>query len=332
MILSDLYTKCPNCGIGSMIEDFINEERICNRCGFALEGIMEQYTVKHDDKMHNTPTYKLGTDRKFAFSKTDYTGNRIDDKVRVDLMTASKYDREEQDHQKAAISHITDLYDTMTYPTYDDGLKKGDLEILRQRAKNMVEATGDRQSELDLMKIIRKFVRIKLEKDSKLKQHFKLELLHMKIRHKIELPRNLAGRGNQVGKNRKEGRIAYCNLCKIEILNYKVKKHHTENHFHIPYHQYINKKNQYVRRSASLTDIIVDCSSAKEEELKNEEKGQCTNCNVIDATIRRYPRIEITKKERIDIVSRLVARHKDEKTGRWKACILQQSKIDEKSN
>ncbi len=278
----------------------------------------------------NLKPYRLGSDRKFVFSKKDYAGKTISSQIKCDLITASKYDREQMEREKAAVSHITELYDTIVYPTYDDGLKKGDLEILKQRARNMVDATGERQTELDLMKIVRRFLRVKLGKNPELKKYFKLDLLHIKIRYQREQPKNISGRGNQIGKKRKEGRVEYCNLCKIEIPNYKVRIHHIEYHSDIQYHQYINKKNQYVRRSASLTDVMVDCSSTKKESThKNVERGMCTICNVSDAIIQRYPQVQVTKKGRMDVVSRLVARHKDN-TGRWKVCVLHQSKTGQK--
>lgn len=331
MIFSDLDSICPNCGIGRLIDDHTNEERVCTRCGFALTTTEQPLTSdENKGRSQNLRPYRLGSDRKFVFSKKDYAGNTISSQVKGDLITASKYDREQREHEEAAVSHITELYDIVICLTYDDGLKKGDLAILRQRARNMVDATGQRQSELDLMRIIRKFVRVKLGKNPKLKEHFKLGLLHIKIRYQREQPQNISGRGNQIGKNRKEERIVYCNLCDTEIPNYKARKHHTENHLNVAYHRYIDKKNQYVRRSASLEDISIDGSVAKEKSRnKNKEKGQCTNCNVSDAIIRRYSHLEISKMDRTDIVSRLVARHKD-KTGRWKACILQQRKIGER--
>ncbi|MGI0070201.1 MAG: hypothetical protein ACREAN_08110, partial [Nitrosopumilaceae archaeon] len=75
--------------------------------------------------------------------------------------------------------------------------------------------------------------------------------------------------------------------------------------------------------------IMVDCSAAKERSEGNVERGMCTACNVSDATIQRYPQVEVTKRGRVDIVSRLVARHKDS-NGRWRVCILQQRKIGQK--
>lgn len=324
-------TICTNCRTGRLVEDSISEERVCNRCGFVISGITELHSIDHVYKSTSQkPTYKIGSDRKFAFSFTDYTGNRIDSQVKRDLMTASKYDREQKEHEKAAVLRITDLYDTILHHTYNDGLKKGDLEILRQRTRNLVDATGEKQSELDLMKVIRKYVRVKLGKNPELKKYFKMDTLHIKIRHQREQPRNISGRGNQIGKNRKEGRIEYCNICKVVIPNYKVKKHHLENHINVPYFQYINKANQYVRRSAKLEDVIIDCSAAREESRNKNETGLCTNCNIPDAIIKRYPQVKILKKGRMDIVSRLVARHKDEKTGKWKVCILQQNKIGKK--
>jgi hypothetical protein len=321
-------TICSSCGMDKMIEDPINRERICKGCGLVLPLTGPEPVYASKNKSLNIKAYRLGSDRKFAFK--DYAGNWIPSRVRSDLVVASKYDREQRKREQAAVSRIAELYDTIAYPMYDDGLKKVDLGIIKQRARNMVEATGERQSELDLMRIIRKFLRVKLGKNPELKEHFKLGLVRIKIRYQREQPRNISGRGNQIGKNRKEGRIEYCNLCDTDIPNYKVRKHHMENHKNIPYHQYINKRNQYVRRSASLEDISIDCSATKEKSgSKNKERGQCTNCNVSDAIIQRYPQVEITKKGRIDIVSRLVARHKDE-TGRWKACILQQRKIDKK--
>lgn len=321
-------TICPSCCIDRLIEDPVNRERICKGCGLVLPLTGPEPVYPSKSKSLNIDACRLGSDRRFALK--DYAGNWIPSRVRSDLMVASKYDREQRKREQAAVSRIAELYDIMVSSMYDDGLKKGDLEIIKQRARNMAEATGERQSELDLMRIIRKFLRVKLGKNPELKEHFKLGLVRIKIRYQREQPRNISGRGNQIGKNRKEGRIEYCNLCDIEIPNYKVRKHHAENHLDIAYHQYIDKKNQYVRRSASLEDISIDCSAAKEKSgSKNKERGQCTNCNVSDAIIQRYPQVEITKKGRIDIVSRMVARHKDE-TGRWKSCILQQRKIGKK--
>lgn len=321
-------TICPSCGIDKMVEDPANRERICKRCGLVLPLTGSEPVQESNNKSRNIESYRLGSDRRFALK--DYAGNWIPNGTRSDLMVASKYDREQRKREQAAVSRIVELYDTMVSPMYDDGLKKGDLEIIKQRARNMAEATGERQSELDLMRIIRKFLRVKLGKSPELKEHFNLGLVRIKIRYQREQPKNISGRGNQIGRNRKEERIEYCNLCDIKIPNYKVRKHHMENHENIPYHQYINKRNQHVRRSASLRGVSIDCSTAKEKsENKNKERGQCTNCNVSDAIIQRYPQVEITKKGRTDIVSRLVARHKDE-IGRWKACILQQRKIGKK--
>ncbi|NHI02327.1 hypothetical protein DYY67_2009 [Candidatus Nitrosotalea sp. TS] len=330
MTFFDPDTICPGCGIDKMIEDPANRELGCRRCGLVLPLTETEPVHASENKPLNVTVYRLGSDRRSTFSSVDYAKNRIDSRVRSDLLVASKYDREQAEHEQAAVSHITELYDTVTYPTYDDGLKKGDLQILRRRAKNMTEATGQRQAELDLLKIIRRFLRVKLAKYPELKKYFKLDLLHVKIRHRREGPQNISGRGNQIGKNRKEGRIGHCNLCRVEIPNYKAKRHHREYHSSVPYHQYIDKRKQYVRRSARLEDAIVDCSAAKGEELESQERGPCIHCDIPNAIIKRYPRIEVAKKERIDIVSRIVARHKDNCTGRWRACILQQRKIGQK--
>lgn len=327
MTFFDPDTICPNCGIGKLIDNHENQERVCTRCGFV--SMLPDYLSAVQDAQ-NVHAYKLGSDRKFAHSKKDYAGKKIDGGILSDLKIASKYDREQAEREEAAVSRIAALYDTVTHSTYDDGLKKADLEILKQRGRNMVEATGQRQAELDLMKIIRTFLKVKLAKYPELKRYFKLGLLHVKIRHKRQGPQNIAGRGNQIGKSRREGRIDYCNLCEVDIPNYKVKRHHAEYHSNILYHQYIDRKKQYVRRSARLEHVIVDCSATKGEKLENQEKGTCTHCDVSDAMIQRYPRIEIAKKERIDIVSRIVARHKNESTGRWKVCILQQRKIGQR--
>lgn len=330
MAFFDPDSICPGCGIERLIEDPINSEQICKRCCLVLPLTETEPAHESRNKPLYITAYRLGSDRKSVSSEKDYAGNWIPSRVRSDLMVASKYDREQRKHEQAAVSHIIELYDTVTYPTYDDGLKKGDLQILRRRAKNMTEATGQRQEELDLMKIIRRFLRVKLAKYPELKKYFKLDLLHVKIRHRREGPQNISGRGNQIGKNRKEGRICYCNLCRVEIPNYKAKRHYGEYHSNVPYHQYIDKRKQYVRRSARLEDAIVDCSAAKGKELESQERGSCIHCDIPNAIIKRYPRIEVAKKERIDIVSRIVARHKDDCTGRWRACILQQRKIGQK--
>ncbi|MGI0068685.1 MAG: TFIIB-type zinc ribbon-containing protein, partial [Nitrosopumilaceae archaeon] len=249
MAFSDIDTTCPSCGIGRLIDDPTNEEHICTRCGFASR-LTEQIStcIENKGSSRNLRPYRLGSDRRSIFSEKDYAGKTISSQVKWDLITASKYDREQVERERAAVSHITELYEKMIYPQYDDGLKKGDLEILKQRAKNMIVATGERQSELDLMKIIRRFLRVKLGKNPDLKKYFKLDLLHIKIRYQRERPKNIAGRGNQLGKRRKEGRIEYCNICKAEIPNYKVRKHHAEHHGSIPYHKYIDRKNHHVRR------------------------------------------------------------------------------------
>ena len=330
MTFFDPDTICPSCGIERLVDDPINMEQVCKRCGLALPLTGPEPAPQSKNRPPNAAVYRLGSDRKFASSGKDYAGTRIPSRTRSDLMVASKFDKEQRKHEQAAVSRMSEIYDTVVYTTYDDGLKKGDLEILKQRARNMVEATGVRQSELDLMKIIRMFLRVKLGKSPELKRYFRFDLLHMKIRYQREEPKNISGRGNQIGKNRKEGRIEYCNICHVWIANYKVKKHHMENHGNIAYHQYIDRKNQYVRRSASLEGVNIDCSAANEGSGdKNQERDQCTHCNTSDAIIQRYPRVEISKKGRIDIVSRLVARHKDA-SGKWKACILQQRKIGRK--
>lgn len=330
MAFFDPDTICPGCGIEKLIEDPANMESVCVRCGLVLPLAIPEPVHASKNKPLNAMAYRLGADRKFAFSSVDYAKKRIDSSLRSDLLVASKYDREQADHEQAVVFHITELYDTVVYPTYDDGLKKGDLEILKQRAKNMVEATGQRQSNLDLMKVIRKFVRVKLAKNPGLVEHFKLGLLSIKMRYQRDRPQNISGRGNQIGRKRKEWRITYCDICQVGIASYKVKKHHAEHHDTIAYHQYIDRKNQYVRRSASLAGASIDCSVAKESSgNKNKERGTCTNCNVDDAIIQRYPRVKISKNGRVNIVSRLVARHKDT-SGKWKACIIQQRKIGRK--
>lgn len=330
MTFFDPDTKCPRCDASRMIYDRDGQECACPKCGLVTP-VTDGLTAEDDSRnsMQKPRFYHLGSNRKSVFLEKDHAGHIISSKVRHDLITASKYDREQVEREEAAVSHIAEIYERVTYPQYDDGLKKGDLEILKQRAKNMVDATGERQRELDLMKIIRKFLRVKLGKNPELKKYFKLDLLPIKIRYQRIKPKNISGRGNQLGKKRKEGRIEYCNICKAEIANYKVRKHHAEHHNIIPYHQYIDKKNQHVRRSASLTDIMVDCAAAKERPACNVERGMCTTCNVSDAIIQRYPRVKVTRKGRVDIVSRLVARHKDS-NGRWKVCILQQRKIVQK--
>jgi hypothetical protein len=272
MAFPDSDIICPSCCIDRLIEDPTNMERICKGCGLVLPMTGPEPVYVNKNRSLNIKAYRLGSNRRFALK--DYAGNWIPSRVRSDLMVASKYDREQRKREQATVSRIADLYDTMISPTYDDGLKKGDLEIIKQRARNMVEATGERQSELDLMRIIRKFLRVKLGKNPELKEYFRLGLVRIKIRYQREQPRNISGRGNQIGKNRKEGRIEYCNLCDIEIPNYKVRKHHTENHLDIAYHQYIDKKSQYVRRSASLEGVSIDCSAAKEKsESKNKERS-----------------------------------------------------------
>ena len=146
----------------------------------APTGSEPVYSSKN--KSLNIDACRLGSDRRFALK--DYAGNRIPSRVRSDLMVASKYDREQRKREQAAVSRMSELYDTMVFSMYDDGLKKVDFEIIKQRAKNMVEATGERQSELDLMRIIRKFLRVKLGKNPELKRHFKSDLVRIKIRSK----------------------------------------------------------------------------------------------------------------------------------------------------
>lgn len=277
--------------------DTLAGEKFCAYCGFVSETRIAEYTTVHHENeggysKERGYTSKLGGKRNDCFEIKDYSGKQIDVGVKADLVTASKFDREKLYYESRAVKRIIDLYETVLHQVYDEGLKKFDLEILKQRARTMVEITGQKQTDLDLLKIIRNFVKNKLKKNLELKEHFKLNLLHMKIRHQQEQPINILGRGNQINKNRKERRIEYCNLCNVKIPNYKARQHHSEHHLDIQYYQFIDMVNNYVRRSAKLENVSVDGSANKNNENKIEY-GVCL-CGYQNA---RYIRDKLERKK-----------------------------------
>lgn len=315
---------CLRCSV-SLVPDYERQECYCSKCGYTQPlGIGEPDDGQKPAGLPKPRQYPLGSSNKHILKEKDWQNNWVSSQVRADLKTALKWDKQKTELDEAAVEHIVRLYNSFVYPTYDDGLRKADLEILKQHAKNMVAATGPKQDELRLMEAIRYFLRKKLEKFPELKMFFKLGSLHVKIRYKRERPQNISGRGNQLGKRRKEDHIEHCNICDTPIENYGAREHHEKHHLKIPYHQYISGKNQHVRRAVIVQGVTADCAYAKEDKA-SVERGPCTHCDAPDAIIRRY-RVMVSKKGRVDVVSRIVARHRDIASGRWKACILEQHK------
>ncbi len=316
---------CLRCNI-SLIPDYERQEWYCSKCGFTQSlDIEEPDNGQRPAGLPRPHPLLLGSSKLDLWQAKDYQSKPINGQLRGNLKIAAKRDKQRPEREEAAVEHIVNLYDSFVYQTYDDGLKKADLEILKQHAKNLVAATGPKQDKLHLMEVIRYFLRKKLERYPELKIFFKLGLLRIKIRYTREKPQNISGRGNQLGKKRKEGCIEHCNVCDRPIENYGAREHHDKHHPEIPYHQYISRKNKYVSRAAMVVGVTIECSAAQDYDgKKSVERGPCTRCNVVDAIIKRY-RVRVSKKDRVDIVSRIAARHKDSR-GKWKVCVLEQHK------
>ena len=280
---------CLRCNT-SLIPDYERHEWYCSKCGFSQSlDIEEPDNGQSPAGLPRPRPVRLGSNTRDLLQAKDCQKNRINNQLSCNLKTAAKWSKQRSERDKAAVEHIVRLYNSFVYQTYDDGFKKADLEILKQYAKNLVAATGPKQDELRLMEVIRYFLRKKLERFPELKIYFKLDALHIKIRYKRERPQNVSGRGNQLGKKRKECHIKHCNMCDTPIENYGTREHHDKCHPEIPYHQYISRKNQYVRRAAMVSGVTIDCSAAMNNgEKKSIEHGPCTRCDVPDATIKRY--------------------------------------------
>lgn len=267
----------------------------------------------------------LGSRPRDLMETRDWQARPISWAARRDLRTAARWDRRSKGRGQAALERVAALYERFVLEGYDDGIKKCDLEALRGHVANMIRAMGPRQTDIDLMRVIRTFLRTKLGRSQELGRFFNLGELHMKIRHGREAPQNVAGRGNQIGRGRKEGRIDYCNLCNVAIKNYGAKRHHDIYHADIPYHRYISRRGGHVRRAATPSCVLIDCAAGSQDDIRMPEVGPCTRCGVPGAIIRRY-RVRISRRGKVCTVSRVVARHKDAAGGKWKACILAQHK------